>query len=89
MRLYDHLSQKPDPEDVPEGQDWKVNLSTKSEEVLSRAKSSESGGAAVGTYYQFERTGYFTVDKDSTAGKLVFNRSVSLKDAWVKEQKKK
>ncbi len=38
---------------------------------------------------QFERTGYFVVDADSTAGKVVFDRAVSLKDAWAKEQKKK
>ncbi len=89
VRLYDHLFAKPDPEDVPEGQDWKVNLNPKSEEVIVDAKVEASlANAPVGTHYQFERTGYFTVDKDSTAGKLVFNRSVSLKDAWVKEQKK-
>ena len=38
--------------------------------------------------FQFERHGYFSVDKDSTPGKLVFNRAVSLKDSWAKEQKK-
>src|SRR6202008_1116540 len=69
VRLYDHLFNKPDPEDVPEGQDWKVNLNPKSEEVLSGAKVEPSlAGAAVGSNYQFERTGYFTVDKDSAGG---------------------
>ena len=89
VRLYDYLFTKPDPEDVPEGSDWKANLNLKSETVLSGAKVEPSvRGAAVGTHYQFERQGYFTVDKDSTAGRLVFNRSVGLKDSWAKEQKK-
>jgi glutaminyl-tRNA synthetase len=89
VRLYDYLFTKPDPEDVPEGSDWKANLNPKSETVLSGAKVEPSvRGAAVGTHYQFERQGYFTVDKDSTAGRLVFNRSVGLKDSWAKEQKK-
>ena len=38
-----------------------------------------------GTHFQFERLGFFTVDPDSAAGKLVFNRSVTLKDTWAKE----
>jgi glutaminyl-tRNA synthetase len=89
VRLYDYLFAKPDPEDVPEGADWKVNLNPKSETVLRGAKVEPSvRDAAAGTHYQFERQGYFTVDKDSTPGKLVFNRSVGLKDSWAKEQKK-
>ncbi|MDB5322856.1 MAG: glutaminyl-tRNA synthetase [Phycisphaerales bacterium] len=89
VRLYDYLFTKPDPEDVPEGFDWKVNLNPKSETVLPGAKVEPSvSGATVGTHYQFERQGYFTVDKDTTPGRLVFNRSVGLKDSWAKEQKK-
>jgi glutaminyl-tRNA synthetase len=89
VRLYDYLFSKPDPDDVPEGADWKANLNSKSETVLSGAKIEPSvRDAAAGTHYQFERQGYFTVDKDSTPGKLVFNRSVGLKDSWAKEQKK-
>jgi len=89
LRLYDHLFTKPDPDDVPEGADWKVNLNPQSETVVSNAKIEPSvKSAAVGTHYQFERQGYFTVDKDTKPGKLVFNRSVSLKDSWAKEQKK-
>jgi glutaminyl-tRNA synthetase len=66
-----------------------VNLNPNSETVISGAKLEPSvKGATPGTHYQFERQGYFTVDKDSAAGKLVFNRSVSLKDSWAKEQKK-
>jgi glutaminyl-tRNA synthetase len=89
VRLYDYLFTKPNPDDVPEGADWRVNLNPNSETVLSGAKIEPSvKGAAAGTHYQFERQGYFTVDKDSTPGRLVFNRSVSLKDSWAKEQKK-
>jgi glutaminyl-tRNA synthetase len=88
VRLYDHLFTKPDPEDVPEGQDWKVNLNPNSLEVVQAKLEPSVKGAAVGKSYQFERHGYFTVDKDSTGEKLVFNRSVSLRDSWAKEQKK-
>ncbi|MCE9532305.1 MAG: glutamine--tRNA ligase/YqeY domain fusion protein [Planctomycetes bacterium] len=90
VRLYDHLFTKPDPDDVPEGQDYKVNLNPKSLEVVPGCKLEPSlAGAAVGSRYQFERLGYFCVDKDSTPGKLVFNRSVTLRDNWAKMQKKK
>jgi glutaminyl-tRNA synthetase len=89
VRLYDHLFKTPDPEDVPQGGDWKVNLNPASEQVLPHAKVEPTlAAASVGTNYQFERTGYFCVDRDSIDGKLVFNRSVSLKDAWAKEQQK-
>jgi glutaminyl-tRNA synthetase len=44
-------------------------------------------GAKVGAIYQFERQGYFCVDPDSAAAKLVFNRSVALKDEWAKIEK--
>jgi glutaminyl-tRNA synthetase len=89
VRLYDHLFAKPDPDDFPEGSDWKVNLNPNSETVISGAKLEPSvKGATPGTHYQFERQGYFTVDRDSAGGRLVFNRSVSLKDSWAKEQKK-
>ena len=89
VRRYDHLFAKEDPDDFPEGADWKVNLREKSLEVLDTAKLEPSvRGLPVGTTLQFERLGYFTVDKDTTADKLVFNRTVSLKDTWAKEQKK-
>ncbi len=89
VRLYDYLFSKPDPEDFPEGADWKVNLNPNSETILKGAKVEPSvKGAPAGTNYQFERQGYFVVDKDSAGGKLVFNRSVSLKDTWAKEQRK-
>ena len=66
-----------------------MNLNPKSLEVLMGVKV-EPGlkSAKVGEKYQFERQGYFSVDKDSSEGWLVFNRAVSLKDTWAKEQKK-
>jgi len=89
VRLYDHLFAKPDPDDVPEGQDWTANLNPKSLEVLSGCRVEPSlAAAAPGTRVQFERLGYFCVDPDSAPGRLVFNRTVTLKDAWAKIQRK-
>jgi glutaminyl-tRNA synthetase len=89
VRLYDHLFTKPNPMDVPEGADWKTNVNPKSLEVLPGAQvEGMLANQPAGTILQFERQGYFCVDKDSAPGKPVFNRAVSLKDAWAKEQKK-
>ena len=89
VRLYDHLFAKPDPDDVPEGQTFLANLNPKSLEVLTGCKLEPSvAGSAVGKTFQFERLGYFCVDRDSTPGKLVFNRAVTLRDTWAKIEKK-
>jgi glutaminyl-tRNA synthetase len=89
VRLYDHLFKTADPEDVPEGQDWKANLNPNSLEILPNAKVEPSlKGTAANAKFQFERQGYFSVDRESTDSKLVFNRAVSLKDSWAKEQQK-
>ncbi len=88
VRLYDHLFKTPFPEDIPEGEDWKVNLNPNSLETIADARLEPSvAGAVAGLSYQFERHGYFAVDRDSTPGKLVFNRAVSLRDSWAKSQK--
>jgi glutaminyl-tRNA synthetase len=90
VRLYDHLFTKPDPDDVPEGQDYRANLNPNSLVVLNGAKLEPSlANAAIGDKFQFERLGYFCVDKDSAAVKPVFNRAVTLRDTWAKIQKKK
>jgi glutaminyl-tRNA synthetase len=90
VRLYDHLFAKPDPDDVPEGQDYRANLNPKSLEVLTGCKLEPSlASAKIGDRLQFERLGYFCVDKDSAPGKLVFNRAVTLRDTWAKIEKKK
>jgi glutaminyl-tRNA synthetase len=85
VRLYDKLFTKPNPNEVEEGQDFTANLNPNSLEVLRGCKLEPSlAGAAVGSRYQFERLGYFCVDLDSASGKLVFNRTVALKDTWAK-----
>jgi glutaminyl-tRNA synthetase len=90
VRLYDHLFKQPDPDEVPEGESYLANLNPKSLEVLPRCYLEPSvKGATPGAKFQFERLGYFCVDKDSTAERLVFNRAVTLADAWAKIQKKK
>jgi glutaminyl-tRNA synthetase len=88
VRLYDHLFKVPFPDDVPEGQDFTVNLNPNSLEVVTAQLEPSVANAAVGVKYQFERLGYFSVDKDSMPGKLVFNRAVTLADTWAKMEKK-
>jgi glutaminyl-tRNA synthetase len=89
VRLYDHLFTKRDSTEVEEGTDYKSNLNPKSLETLTSCKVEPSlEGAAPGSRYQFERLGYFFVDTtDSSAKKLVFNRTVSLRDTWAKISK--
>jgi glutaminyl-tRNA synthetase len=88
VRLYDHLFRVPEPDNVPEGTDWKSNLNPESLVVLSGCKLEPSlAAAAPGVNYQFERQGYFCLDKDSKPGAPVFNRSVSLRDTWAKIEK--
>lgn len=89
VRLYDHLFVKPDPDEVAEGQTYLDNLNPNSLAVLTACKLEPSVAAAgPGATFQFERLGYFCVDKDSDPGKLVFNRAVTLRDTWAKLQKK-
>jgi glutaminyl-tRNA synthetase len=88
VRLYDHLFLAENPLDVPEGRDWKDGVNPESLEVLKDCWVEPSlAGAAPGTRYQFERLGYFCVDPDSGEGGLVFNRTVTLRDAWAKIEK--
>ena len=85
VRLYDRLFSVEDPESAPEGKTFLDYLNPNSLEVLGGAKAEPSlAGATVGTRVQFERLGYFCVDSDSRPGALVFNRTVSLRDAWAK-----
>jgi glutaminyl-tRNA synthetase len=89
VRLYDHLFSVADVSGIPEGDDWKNYLNPKSLVVVPHAKLERSlATAKVGDRVQFERLGYFCVDRESTANKLVFNRTVTLKDEWAKLQKK-
>ncbi len=89
VRQYDHLFSTPDPNTAPEGQDFLAHISAHSLTVVDPCYIEPSvQGAAVETRYQFERLGYFTVDPDTTADKLVLNRTVSLKDSWAKAKGK-
>ena len=88
IRLYDKLFLKSDPGDVAEGGSFLDNLNPHSLEVISDAKLEPSlAEAKVGEPMQFERVGYFCLDPDSSAGKLVFNRTLALKDSWAKIEK--
>jgi len=88
VRLYEHLFAKENPDDVAEGEDFKSNLNSNSLEVLTDCCVEPSlADAKPLSRYQFERLGYFCVDPDSSPGKLVFNRTVSLRDQWAKIQK--
>jgi len=89
VRLYDHLFTKRDPGDVEEGVDFKTLLNPKSLEILDSCRVEPSlKNARLGSCYQFERLGYFCVDsRDSKPKRLIFNRTVSLRDPWVKISK--
>ena len=86
LRLYDRLFTRPDPDDVPEGQDFTSSLNPASLVTVRGAKLEPSVARdPIGSRYQFERTGYFVSDvADSREGALVFNRTVTLRDSWAK-----
>jgi glutaminyl-tRNA synthetase len=84
--MYDHLFATPNPGVAEEGKDFTSNLNPNSLETLRESCVEPSlNGAAPGSRYQFERNGYFCVDRvDSSENALVFNRTVTLRDAWAK-----
>lgn len=87
IRMYDRLFRVENPSD--EEGDFKEYINPDSLQIIQPAYLEPSLKEAVlGTNYQFIRKGYFCIDKDSSAEKLVFNRTVGLKDAWVKEVKR-
>ncbi|MDD5226164.1 MAG: glutamine--tRNA ligase/YqeY domain fusion protein [Candidatus Omnitrophica bacterium] len=90
VRLYEPLFAAKDPSDFPEGQDVFVNLNPNSLEILKDAKLEPAlGQVKAGERVQFERMGYFFADpKDSQPAKPVFNRIVTLRDTWVKIEKR-
>ncbi len=90
VRLYDRLFVKENPDDTEEGKDFLSNLNPDSLQVVKNAKVEPMlGSVQGGERFQFERLGYFCVDvKDSAPGTPVFNRVVTLKDAWAKIEKK-
>lgn len=84
-RLYENLFLSTDPEEAPEGKTFLDNLNTHSLETLTARVEPALASAPIGTRYQFERLGYFTVDPDTKPGAPVFNRTVSLKDSFSKK----
>ena len=87
VRLYDRLFNVEDPYDVPEGQDFLASLSPNSLTVLDGVRLEPSvRDLAVGQTVQFERKGYFCVDPDSSDDRLVFNRTITLRDTWARMQ---
>ncbi|MBI3928460.1 MAG: glutamine--tRNA ligase, partial [Armatimonadetes bacterium] len=88
LRLYERLFTDPQPDAVKE-RDWRELLHPESLVVLTGSRVEPSlAGASVGSRYQFERQGYFCLDRDSTKERLVFNRIVPLRDSWAKLVKK-
>ncbi|MCL2709488.1 MAG: glutamine--tRNA ligase/YqeY domain fusion protein [Planctomycetaceae bacterium] len=90
VRLYDRLFTKENPDDPQDPTDYRDYLNANSLTVIADAKLEPSlAEAATDERYQFERIGYFCVDSvDSKPGKLVFNRTASLRDSWAKMEKK-
>lgn len=88
IRLYDKLFTTENPNETPEGQDFTVNLNPASLEVVEGKAEPALASAQPGDRCQFERVGYFCADTSSTAERLVFNRTVELRDTWAKVQKR-
>ncbi|MGB3649581.1 MAG: glutamine--tRNA ligase/YqeY domain fusion protein [Desulfobulbales bacterium] len=90
VRLYSHLFTRENPAAAEEGEDFTTYINPESLEILSGCQLEPNlADAQPESIYQFERLGYFCADRhDCTEGRLVFNRSVTLRDAWAKIQKK-
>ncbi len=85
VRLYDRLFSDPEPDGGKSGPDFRAFLNPDSLRVVEGALVEPSlAGARPGDRFQFERHGYFAVDPDATAERLVFNRIVPLRDTWTK-----
>jgi glutaminyl-tRNA synthetase len=85
VRLYDRLFMHENLNDLAEDDDWRKYLNPNSIQVIRGKVEPALLKLAQGSRVQFERTGYFCVDKESTAQKPIFNRTVSLKDSWAKQ----
>jgi len=89
VRLYDHLFSRPDPAEGEGGADFKAYLNPDSLVTLKDCRVEPSlRDAPAGSRFQFERLGYFCVDsRDAGPDRLVFNRTVTLRDTWAKVEK--
>ncbi|HOH96792.1 MAG TPA: glutamine--tRNA ligase/YqeY domain fusion protein [Candidatus Cloacimonadota bacterium] len=88
-RLYEHLFTVSDLSTIPEDKTYLDYLNPDSLKTISNAKAESAlADASPDNRYQFLRLGYFTLDKDSTTGKLIFNRICGLRDTWQKQMQK-
>jgi glutaminyl-tRNA synthetase len=87
IRIYDRLFSVENPTDVPEGGDFKDNLNPESLSKTIALIEPDLKNTNPGDHFQFERTGYFCVDPDSSEDMPVFNRTVPLRDSWAKKNK--
>jgi glutaminyl-tRNA synthetase len=85
-RLYSTLFNKENPDDCKDGETFLTHLNPESLVKTTVMMEPSLAQAAVGETFQFERTGYFSKDPDSTGELAVFNRTVTLKDSWAKQQ---
>ena len=88
VRLYDRLFTKEDPYEAEEGKDFLSNINPDSLKTVTGYIEPHAATARPGNRFQFERLGYFCVDPDAAEGRLVFNRTITLKDSWAREAKK-
>lgn len=84
VRLFDRLFMAADPNEVPEGGDWKDNLNPHSLRIVEGLMEPALRDMRPGDWVQLERIGYFCTDPDSNASRLVLNRTATLKDTWAK-----
>ena len=86
VRLYDRLFATETPENVEEGHDFKENLNPDSLKVITAYAEASVSNCKSGDRFQFERLGYFCVDPETNKEKIIFNRTVALKDPWTKSK---
>lgn len=88
VRLYENLFLSENPYDTEDGDDFTKNINPNSLKVITAKTEPSLKTALPGEKFQFERMGYFCVDKDSNEDSIVFNRTVTLRDTWAKLQNK-
>jgi glutaminyl-tRNA synthetase len=89
IRLYDRLFLEEEPDKVDEGKSFTDNINPDSLSIITAKAEPSISNARIGQTFQFERKGYFCVDKNSTKDKIVYNRTISLRDSWAKLSSKK
>jgi len=89
IRLYDRLFLEEEPDKVDEGKSFTDNINPDSLNIITAKAEPSISNADIGETFQFERKGYFCVDKDSTKDKIIYNRTISLRDSWAKLSSKK